>query len=172
MEDTARYIRSDPDVQSVSTRVLDVDGIVQPVARIGGTPLGSAARIGAIFDIDGFSRAIIRATIVLRVAIPVGKPFSPAIKVFHLDLTGDCSGPRKRCGRRKGLHVKPVEVTHPTRWPIAVKNYAHHLRSSVQPKRRAHHGRPGLPAICCGRELITRDVASIKFGMPIATGTE
>src|SRR5580700_6838797 len=113
MEDTARYIRSDPDVQSVSTRVLDVDGIVQPVARIGGTHIVSAACIGAIFDIDGFSRAIIRATIVLRVAIPVGHPLPTAIKVLHLDQTGDCSRTGgKRRGRGEWLHAKPVEVTH------------------------------------------------------------
>src|SRR3984957_14561057 len=147
MEDTARYIRSDPNVQSVSTRVLDVDGIVQPVARIGGTHIVSAARIGASFDIDGFSRAVIRATIVLRVPDPVRMAFPPAVKVFHLNEAWECGRPRKRYRRRKRLCVKPVEVTHATRRTVAVKNHAHHLLSCVQPKRRAHHGRSGLPAI-------------------------
>src|SRR6202050_2408240 len=85
MEDAACYICRDPHVQRVRTRILDVDGIVQPAARIGGTHVVPTARIGAILDIDGFSGAVIRSAIVLRIAIPVRKPFPPAVKVFHLN---------------------------------------------------------------------------------------
>jgi hypothetical protein len=53
MEDTAGYIGGDPHVQRVHTRVLDVDGVVQPVAGIGGTYVGAASCIGAIFDSSG-----------------------------------------------------------------------------------------------------------------------